>query len=188
LTTPLAPNSILLAKVLGCVVTPRREWLLLAVVWGMGWATGSLSLTAIPCFLGAWFVYAIFMACLGAYFSVVCRSTQRAVLGTLCATIAILFVLVLVAYTFLEARNAVVGVVPPFVLGTVAYFPEDFKSQPLDSRTLAYALGALVTWSALAALVGYMASLRFRLSIGTVQTKKLLKKLGVLRLSSGQVP
>src|SRR5207245_4435879 len=83
LATALDNREILAGKWLGSLLSPRRPWLGLAVVWGIGLATGALHPLAPVCFVLAWLVYAAFLAGLGLWASVANRSTHRAMFLTL---------------------------------------------------------------------------------------------------------
>lgn len=80
---PVEPRDVLLAKWLASVLSVR--WLLapLAALWMFGVVTGGLSPFAVPWLVGAWLVYAGFVAALGLLFSAVARTTLRAFLFTL---------------------------------------------------------------------------------------------------------
>ena len=89
LTTPLEGNGLLRAKWLGSLWSVRRAWLWLCVFWGIGLLTGGLSLSTVFWLLTAWFVYAGFLAVVGLWFSLVCRTSLRATLGTLLTAAAL---------------------------------------------------------------------------------------------------
>lgn len=89
LTSPLTVSSILYAKWLGSIVSVRRAWLWLCLIWGLGLLAGGLDSSTLPWLVLAWFVYAGFVAMLGLWFSTVCRTTLRATLGTLATTAAL---------------------------------------------------------------------------------------------------
>src|SRR3712207_8486297 len=52
-----------------------RSWL--GTVWGLGLVTGGLDPLALMLLVGAWFVYAAFLAGLGLWFSIASRTTDR---------------------------------------------------------------------------------------------------------------
>jgi ABC-type transport system involved in multi-copper enzyme maturation permease subunit len=83
LTTPLDSDSILFAKWLGSLLSVRWTWLWLGLVWMAAGFVTALNPVAVPLMVGAWFVYAAFLACLGLWFSMVCRTTLRAIVCTL---------------------------------------------------------------------------------------------------------
>lgn len=89
LTSPLDSNEILFAKWAGSVLSVRWGWVWLGIIAGLGLITQGLNPLAAPLLLGAWFVYASFLAILGLWFSTVSRTTLRAILWTLLTTIGI---------------------------------------------------------------------------------------------------
>src|SRR5688500_2057016 len=54
LTTPLDGNAILWAKWLGSVLSVRRAWAWLGLVWLLGGLTGGLYLPTVPWLVLAW--------------------------------------------------------------------------------------------------------------------------------------
>jgi ABC-type transport system involved in multi-copper enzyme maturation permease subunit len=83
LSTPLANREILWAKWLGSVLCGRKVWWFPLVIWLAALFTGGLDPLALPLLLIAWVVYAIFLASLGVWFSLVSRNTLRATCWTL---------------------------------------------------------------------------------------------------------
>lgn len=83
LASPLTSEAILRAKWLGSLLCVRRLWWFLGAMWLAGLLTGGLHPLAAPLLIGAWFVYAAFLASLGLMFSLVCKNTMRATLWTL---------------------------------------------------------------------------------------------------------
>jgi ABC-type transport system involved in multi-copper enzyme maturation permease subunit len=83
LCTPLANREILWAKWLGSVLCGRKVWWFPLVIWLAALCTGGLDPLALPLLLLAWTVYAIFLASLGLWFSLVSRTTLRATAWTL---------------------------------------------------------------------------------------------------------
>ncbi len=77
LTAPVESNSLLFAKWVGSILSVRRTWLWLVLVWVLGGITGGLDGPAIPWLFLAWMVYAGFLAVLGLWFSMTCRTTLR---------------------------------------------------------------------------------------------------------------
>ena len=83
LTTPLDSDAILFAKWLGSMLSVRWAWLWLCLVWMTAGLVTALNPVAVPIMIVAWFAYAAFLACLGLWFSMVCRTTVRAIVWTL---------------------------------------------------------------------------------------------------------
>lgn len=88
LTTPLDSNVILGSKWLGAVLSVRRGLPWLAALWGVGLLTRGLHPLALLMLIVTWLVYAAFLAGLGTWFSVVCRTTLRATTLTLLTAVA----------------------------------------------------------------------------------------------------
>ncbi len=89
LTTPLDAPSILFAKWMGAISSVRLAWLWLGSIWLMGAVTDGLQIAAVPLLIFAWLVYAGVFACVGMWFSLVCRTTLRATVWTLLSTIGL---------------------------------------------------------------------------------------------------
>jgi ABC-type transport system involved in multi-copper enzyme maturation permease subunit len=86
LTTPLSTNDILYAKWLGSILSLRWAWLWVGMIWLLGLVTGGMHPLTVPVVLGAWFVYAAFLASLGLWFSIWSRTTLRANIWTIGVT------------------------------------------------------------------------------------------------------
>lgn len=91
LTTPLEDREILWGKWWGSILSVRKGWWVLGSVWGMGLLTGGVHPLSLPLMVGAWFIFAAFLAGLGLYFSLVSRTTLRATIWTLLAVVGICF-------------------------------------------------------------------------------------------------
>jgi ABC-type transport system involved in multi-copper enzyme maturation permease subunit len=89
LTSPLDSTEILFGKWLGSIAGVRWGWAWLGLIWGLGAVTGGLSILAVPLLVGAWAIYGGFVAILGLWFSIVSRTTVRANVWTLLATIGV---------------------------------------------------------------------------------------------------
>jgi len=184
LTAPVESNSILFAKWVGSILSVRRAWLWLVLVWLVGGVTGGLDGPAIPWLFLAWGVYAGFLAVLGLWFSMTCRTTLRATVGTL-LTAAVLGVghwyLWLVFCLPLRLREdtfaAVVrfqmyGLTPPFALGWLAFRGDDLRfgvvgSSNEDPIAASLSLFAgLVLWSVAGYVLWRVAARRFRVLTG----------------------
>jgi ABC-type transport system involved in multi-copper enzyme maturation permease subunit len=186
LMTPLDSDEILSAKWLGAVLSVRRGWLWLGGVWLLGLATGGLHPLALILLALMWFVYAGFLAILGLWFSVTCRTTLRATTWTLvCATAAAcghwliwlccvpLFIIgpMETPEVFLWLAKFQAGFTPPIALGYLASF------SPLDLRTdyytaeeawewVGFAVLGTGTWAVLATVLWVLTSRRFRAATG----------------------
>jgi ABC-type transport system involved in multi-copper enzyme maturation permease subunit len=89
LTSPLTSEEILFAKWLGSVLSVRWLAVWLAAIWCVGVGLGGLCPAAVPLLAVAYVVYAGAIASLGLWFSVVCRTTLRAILATLLAALGL---------------------------------------------------------------------------------------------------
>jgi ABC-type transport system involved in multi-copper enzyme maturation permease subunit len=181
LTSPLDSDAILFGKWLGAILSVRWAWIWLLLIWGLGVLTGGLHLMALPLLIGAWLVFAAFLATLGLWFSMVCRTTLRATVGTLITTAVIsvghwlpwfccgpfLAVGGGSAVEFLVKFQA--GLTPPAVLGVLA-----FRSGDLDSRGggsdfaswLGFSLFGLFVWMIITVGLGVALSNNFRVMTG----------------------
>jgi ABC-type transport system involved in multi-copper enzyme maturation permease subunit len=83
LGTPLEGHEILGAKWLGSIVSGRKVWWYLAGIWLAALLTGGLHPIALPLLVVAWACYALFLASLGLWFSLVSRNTLRATIWTM---------------------------------------------------------------------------------------------------------
>jgi ABC-type transport system involved in multi-copper enzyme maturation permease subunit len=140
-TTPLTSDAILLAKFVGSLFSVRLGWFWLGSILVLGLITGGMHMLALPLFLGAWVVYAVFFSMVGLWFSMVCRSSMRATVYTMLTAIVCggghwiiwMCCLPLLFLTNLDRAGHIpeylakfqAGMTPPFVLGLFAYSPDD---------------------------------------------------------------
>lgn len=89
LTTPNSAESILFAKWLGTLFGSRGVWLWLTVLWVEGYWLSGRALLNLPLLFLLWLVFAAFYAALGLWFSVVCRTSLRAMSAALLAGAAV---------------------------------------------------------------------------------------------------
>jgi ABC-type transport system involved in multi-copper enzyme maturation permease subunit len=180
LTAPVDSNEVLFAKWLGSVLSVRRAWAWLALVWLLGGLTGGLYLPSVPWLLLAWLVYASFLAVLGLWFSMTCRTTLRATVWTLLTAAALgagHWYLWMVLCLPLNLRSEVVtvwvrfelfGLTPPIALAWLAFrsdgvdpsFLGDVGAAPIQVL-LSLVVGLLV-WGLAAGVLWRAASRRFR--------------------------
>jgi ABC-type transport system involved in multi-copper enzyme maturation permease subunit len=88
LSSPLTNQEILWAKWLGSVTCGRRVWWYLAAVWLVAALTSGLHPLALPLLVAAWAVYAMFLASLGVWLSLVSRNSLRATVWTVVTMLA----------------------------------------------------------------------------------------------------
>jgi len=91
LSSPLSNQEILWAKWLGSITSGRKVWWYLAAVWLAALLTSGLHPLALPLLVMAWTVYAMFLASLGTWFSLVSRNSVRATVGTVVTMLACCF-------------------------------------------------------------------------------------------------
>jgi ABC-type transport system involved in multi-copper enzyme maturation permease subunit len=136
LTSPLTTRELLLGKWLGALLGWRAAWLWLLLIWAAGLAAEGLHPLAVALLVPAWFAYAALMASIGLWFSVVCRTAQRATVATLGTVFVVLgghWLLLLFGCVIplslsggspgrLEGLYAFwTGLTPPAVLGVVSF-------------------------------------------------------------------
>lgn len=171
LATPLSNREILAGKWVGSVLGPRRPWLGLAVVWGIGFATGALHPLAPLGFVLAWLVYAAFLATLGLWASVANRSTHRATFWTLffigAAMVASWLAAFDLAGRWLTEPEAVC-LSPPLALGSLIFSPADVKSwaDPKSEWSFRGIILSLAGWGVAAGVVWAAIKARFRVVTG----------------------
>lgn len=89
LLTTVDRRTLLFEKAAGSILNARPAWICLLVIWVIGAATGGVHALSVPVLMLAWTVYALFLTVLGLWFSVVCRSTLRAMIWTVMTAIVI---------------------------------------------------------------------------------------------------
>ena len=167
LATPLTSASILQSKWLASMLYPRRLGFALALAWLAALATGAVHPLAVPCFMIAFLVLAGFVAALGVWFSVCCKTSYLAVfwtIFTLCLGLAAMLLgtydlsgLVLIDF---EAQT----VFPPFMFLILPFSAADLNAlrdpaRPETFRAIPFVLVLflLATWALL-----LLAKFRFR--------------------------
>jgi hypothetical protein len=85
LTCPVSNSSIIVAKWLGCMLSVRKLWLWLGVVWAIGVYMAGVSIVSYVVLIAFWAIYAGVCTLFGQWFSLVCKTSLRAVLFTLVA-------------------------------------------------------------------------------------------------------
>jgi ABC-type transport system involved in multi-copper enzyme maturation permease subunit len=187
LTSPLRATEILYAKWLGSILSIRWAWAWLALIWGLGVVSGGLHFVAVPILPIAWLILAAFLGVLGLWFSLVCRTTLRANVWTLIATAALgaghwlpwffcCFPLQLVGAGPNSGMEHVAyfqlyGFTPPFTLGWLAFFSEDFDHANEWHSPLEYTVDAVVglfCWALAAWVLWLIVNRRFRVMAGRV--------------------
>jgi len=192
LTSPLRSEDILYGKWLGAILSVR--WMLpwLAFIWAFGVLGCGLNVLAVPLLVLAWCVYAAAMASLGLWFSLVSRTSLRAVLYTILAAVGLAVGHWLIwlpcgclslwqgfpaeaGRLLLTAQG---GLTPPAVLGGYFSFGYD-EHIPSDlfGQFIAFGLCGLVVWGVFAWMVWQATNNRFkrdggRMDSGAIRYRK----------------
>jgi ABC-type transport system involved in multi-copper enzyme maturation permease subunit len=178
LTTPLDSTPILVGKWLGSILSVRMGMLWLALLWGIGIATGALSPVAVALVAVAWAVFAAFAATLGMWFSILCSTSLRSTVWTLmtslgvslghwlpwlcCAAIAPM----MGSIEYIARVQA--GLTPPVVLAVLPYCGAEFGDEfgPSGSRgwveMVGFSLFGVFAWAVATVLLYSGLTLRFR--------------------------
>jgi hypothetical protein len=89
LSAPFANREILWAKWLGSVAGGRKLWWYLGIVWLVGVIAGGVHPIALPVMIMAWFIHAAFLASLGLWLSLTCKTSVRAITLTILAMLGL---------------------------------------------------------------------------------------------------
>jgi ABC-type transport system involved in multi-copper enzyme maturation permease subunit len=183
LASPLSSEDILYGKWLGAILSVRWMVGLLVFVWGLGVLTGGLRILAALLLVGAWCVYAAAMASLGLWFSLVSRTSARAVLYTILAVVGLS-----VGHWLLWLPCGFVGwflgphwevavwialaegaLTPPVVLGVFLPFGYDDRFvRGYPAAFIVWALAGLAAWIFFTWMVWQATNLRFKRAGGRV--------------------
>jgi ABC-type transport system involved in multi-copper enzyme maturation permease subunit len=181
LSTPVDSTSILYAKWVGSLFSARFGVVWLALTWAVGIVTGGLHFVALPFVIAAWVIYAAFVATLGLWFSMRCRSSLRATVLTILSTIALsighwvpwlccgpLMGGARMFDAMQHLASAQAGVLtPPFVMGFLAFSSDEFNhsSHRMEDQWYEFAgfcFVGLIAWSIATAVLYAATSIRFR--------------------------
>ncbi len=176
LTTPMSAETILWAKLVGALTSLRLAWVWFGCMVTIAVLTGGVHLLAVPILVVSWFVYAVFFAMLGMWFSMACQSSMRATVYTVLMSLLfggghwILVGLLCYLPTMLIARGGPdvfleyaakfqAAMTPPIVLGLYAYswenLAQDFRRESDVKHLLVLSLFGLVLWSAACVVMWY---------------------------------
>jgi ABC-type transport system involved in multi-copper enzyme maturation permease subunit len=185
LTSPLEGHTILLGKWLGSILSIRWLWLWPGAIWAVGIVTGGLQVLAVPLLLVAWTVYAGFVAAVGVWFSLVCRTSLRASIWTMLvavtASVGHWFLMILCVYLPLQSLSGpeamsqgrwvlechLFSLTPPATLFALTLqgweFQDDWTLLSADDawRYTWFALGGVVVWAGMTVLLGILTHARF---------------------------
>jgi ABC-type transport system involved in multi-copper enzyme maturation permease subunit len=176
LTTPLGGAEIIGGKWLGAVLGGRGMLLWLGFVWVLAALGGGLSVWAVALLLPLWCVYVAAAASVGLWFSLVSRTSLRAVLYTVLAGLGLWFGHWLVWLVCLplgvrggHAMDAVlkaqVGLTPPAALAVAAFHPDDMRLSFFGDAAPFLLVGA-ACWAFFAGIVFWLTLARFRKEFG----------------------
>jgi ABC-type transport system involved in multi-copper enzyme maturation permease subunit len=181
LTSPMGSDAILFGKWLGSLCSVRWAWLWLLGVWVTAGVCGALSPIAVGLHVAAWCIYAAFLANLGLWFSMVSRTTLRAIVSTLTAALGLAFghwlIWLLCVPLFVAGPGTPMqifewlakmqfGLTPPFALwGSFSFplFPNDnhiFGDEWI--QMVVFGIFGLIFWGVAAMILWALASARFR--------------------------
>jgi ABC-type transport system involved in multi-copper enzyme maturation permease subunit len=176
ITTPMSGESILAAKLLGCLMSLRMGWVWFGSMLAIALFTGGIHLLAVPIVIVAWFVYAVFFTMVGMWYSMVCRSSMRATVLTvlsvlflsgghwllmgLCCYFPIVFSAHGGSGDFVEyLAKFQLGMTPPFVIGFCSYSWEnlahDFTQRDFGAEMLVFCLIGLFLWAMACLILWY---------------------------------
>jgi ABC-type transport system involved in multi-copper enzyme maturation permease subunit len=150
LLTPLSRSEILHAKWLGSLYGARQFAWPLGILWLGGTLLAGLNILSLPLLLLAAAIFAAFIAWLGLFCSVVCRTTVRATLWTLGVLAALL-----VAPLALGIRQ-LAGFSPIASLAVLTFgynrIPAAEELEPVLAWLVVYALATFFLWGATTAV------------------------------------
>jgi ABC-type transport system involved in multi-copper enzyme maturation permease subunit len=181
LTCPLTAAEILYGKWMGSILSVRWLLLWLAFVWGLAVFGAGLHPLAVPLLALTWCVYAAAMASIGLWFSLVARTSMRAVLYAILTAVGLsvghwlLWLPCMFAlrsgpdleYVFLAQG----GVTPPAVIGVYLSFGYD-EHMPADlvTKFITFALAGAVVWGVFAWVLWHATLQRFKRDGGRVDS------------------
>jgi ABC-type transport system involved in multi-copper enzyme maturation permease subunit len=180
LTSPLDSSKILFGKWLGSILSVRWALLWLGLIWGLGLVTRGLHPLAIPVLMTCWLVYAAFLATLGTWFSIVSRTSLRAILYTIASALGAGFghwiiwacCIPLMIYHQGSGREfewllkLQAGFTPPFTLGWLAFYGPEFertgRAEDDVIQVTVFCFLGMVFWAGATAFLWWGTSERFR--------------------------
>ncbi len=176
LTAPMDNRAILRAKWWASFLYVRKGWWFLALPWFLGVFTLGLHVLAVPLLVFAWFMYAVFAAGLGLFFSLIAPTSLRATLGTLFLLMGAAFAPMAV-WMIVEAGLRLSGydhrypwllqfdtdlLVPPVALVKLAFAGQyDTEGIPLSGYSLAVMLAGTYAYGLFGAALWSITCARF---------------------------
>jgi ABC-type transport system involved in multi-copper enzyme maturation permease subunit len=181
LTSPLDSSSILHAKWLGSIMGVRLGLVWLALIWAVGIVTGGLHMAALLLVSLSWLIFAAFVATLGLWFSVVCKTSLRATVLTIMTTIGLgvghWIVWLCCGFVMFSGSGSgrtgeyllkfQAGMTPPFVMGWLHFSTNDLQEQRSHGDNYfveftAFSIFGMVCWAFAAAGLYALTNIRFR--------------------------
>jgi ABC-type transport system involved in multi-copper enzyme maturation permease subunit len=181
LTSPLLTREILFAKWLGCLWGLRWLGVWLGIIYTLGLLTGGLSPLAVPLLAVVVLAYCATLAMVGLWFSVVCRTTVRATVAAVFASLGLvvghwLIWLCCLPLEFMAPAGTSdglkqvfefqAGMTPPFVLAGVLPFSIDdrFGSHgEFETELLAYSIIGTAVWLVIGGITWAVLNDRFKM-------------------------
>jgi ABC-type Na+ efflux pump permease subunit len=157
LTCPASTPAIIGAKWLGCMLSVRKLWLWLAVIWIIGVYRTDMRLISFVWLLAFWFVYAGVCTLFGQWCSLVCRTSLRGIVFTLVAlaimTSGILVLPFQVSNYYMDALGEP-GIRTWFMRGQLGMAPPVVFARTVPLRFNVIEHRALAAWEWPTTLVG----------------------------------
>jgi ABC-type transport system involved in multi-copper enzyme maturation permease subunit len=167
LTTPLSSEAMLGAKLLGCLTSMRMGWIWLGSMVVLALLTRGLHPLAVPILVVAVLIYSTFFSMIGLWFSMVCKSSMRATVSTVLASLFLggghWLVVSLCCYfpssfmlrgsSPIELRHILffhASMTPPFVMGFLSYSWDDLArdfGHREEGEIMAYCFVGLFLWA-----------------------------------------
>lgn len=188
LCTPLSTRGIFFAKWAGAILGTAGFWVFLALMWGLAWLLGMVSLWVFLIFFLVWLVYAGCFTAIGLWFSVVCRTGPRALCAALLSAVGLSvghWLLWLGYGPFLAFVNNPersandlfrfhTALTPPLVLFWLAYGDSlDIRILDFDFKDFAGIAGLGIScWILLAVILWAATVMRFRALTGRTSKRR----------------
>ena len=180
LTTLLSLDEILSGKWLGAVGSVRLGWLWLGTIVGLGLLSGGVAFFALPLLALCWAVQGSFMASLGLFYSLRCRTTLRAMVATIATVVGLwiapLILLSCCAFSLLnhgDLYEKMLGMIsPPAAMAIVPVHMEEFGGYRGVESTIFFVIVGQVGWAVFSAILWNAARHRFRVMTGRMTEER----------------
>jgi ABC-type transport system involved in multi-copper enzyme maturation permease subunit len=193
LTSPMSSEEILFGKWLGSIASVRWVFFWLIAIWILGIVTGGVNVLMFPLLCAAWLVYAAAAASLGLWYSVISRSSLRAIMATLFTGLLItcghwiMWMCCVPVFASSGPRGAwedaistlaqmEMGITPPVVLSLLPFRTEelvDYRDRSwAPVKLIIFCMGGTFCWSIFAVVLWQATNERFKkLTFRGLQTK-----------------